>query len=118
MRAWDGEYELYAPVDYAEEGGLWKIHDRDAGWVTVLSDFVLQQGAGAWHNVKLVIDTENETYVRLLVDREVVLLTSYSLLKSASDHLGQLEVRVTTFGSAASHEAVYLDSVIVTQNEP
>jgi len=116
--SWDGDNELYAPVDYAEEGGLWKVRDKDLGWVTVLSDYVLQQGPGAWHNIKVVIDTENKTYVRLLVDKEVVVLDSYNLVETESEDLGQIEVRFTNYGCAASHAAVYLDTVIVTQNEP
>jgi len=94
MWSYDGDYELYAPLDYAEVGGLWKIRDRDLGWVTVLEDFVLQQGPSAWHNIKFTIDTEEKTYGHLLIGRHVIDISSYNLLESEADDLGQLAVRL------------------------
>ena len=117
MWSYDGDYELYAPLDYEEVGGLWKIRDRDEGWVTVLGDFVLQQGPGAWHNIKFTIDTEEETYGHLLVGRHIIDISSYNLKKTEADDLGQLAVRFTNNGELGRHAAVYLDSVIITQNE-
>lgn len=119
MTMWyrDGENELYAPIVYETDGGLWKIRDATLGWVTVLEDFELETGANAWHTIKFVIDTENEKYVWLLTAKHVIDLGDYSLLKSASTDLGQLYFRVTAYGIPAKHAPVYFDGVVITQNE-
>ena len=113
----DGGRELYAPLVYETVGGLWKIRDKDLGWVTVLSGFQLETGANAWHQIKLVIDAEEKTYVRLLASKHTVKLDGYNLVDNPSEDLGQLYTRVTVYGSPARHAPVYLDGVIVTQSE-
>lgn len=113
----DGTNELYAPVVYETDGGLWKVRDADAGWVTVLSGFTLLPGNNAWHTVKLVIDTENETYAWLQAGKHSIGLSDYSLLKSASADPGQVYFRVTVYGTVADNAPVWVDNIIITQNE-
>lgn len=113
----DGGRELYAPLVYEEDGGLWKIKDKDLGWTTVLEDYSLEKGANAWHQIKLVIDTENKTYLWLLTAKHAVNLSEYNLEDEPSEDLGQLYFRITVYGCPTCHAPVYLDSVIVTQGE-
>ena len=118
MYYFDGNRVLTGLVHYQTDGGYWKIITKDIPWVTVLEGVELQQGPAAWHPVKLVIDTEKKAYVRLLVANVVVDLTEHKLTDNPSEALGQLEFRVNVYGSETRHAAGYIDSVIVTQNEP
>lgn len=110
--------ELYGALEYTPEGGVWKIKDRDVSWTPVLEDFELQQGPGAWHPIKLVINTNTKKYTRLLVSRHAVPLTDYNLYDTATDRLGQLEIRVSVYGTTGTHAPAYIDGIIITKNEP
>ena len=114
----DGSRALTGLIYYQTDGGYWKIYTGNAGWKTVLSGFELQQGPGAWHPIKLVIDTTKKSYVRLLVANQVISLTDYTLTDIEDFTLGQLEVQITVNGTVARHAAAYVDGVIVTQQEP
>lgn len=103
---------------YDPSTGNWDIGTVDGTWTNVLAGHKIQQGAGAWHNIKLVIDAKTGKYVRAIISKEVVILSEYDLYSYSYGGLGQLFVKFQIDGSAAKHAAVWLDSVIVTQNEP
>jgi len=116
--AYDSNYLYRSVITYYPATGNWDVYDEDGVDQTVLTGVKLQQGPTAWHPFKLVIDTENEKYVRFQIDQHVVDLSSYGLNKTADTSLGQLVVGVTVFGDADTHAACCLDRFIVTQNEP
>ena len=118
IKSRDGAYVLNARMNYYTATGNWEIRKADGTYVTILTGFELQYGVGSWHPIKLVIDTKNEKYVRALIGRNVIDLSDYGVEKAEDDTLAQLEVGVAVYGSAAAHAPVYVDSVIVTQNEP
>ena len=118
MHYYTGERQLGAVVFYKLSNKAWYIQAKDLGWVKILESYEIQSGPTAWHHVKLVVDTKEKRYVRLLIDRKVVLLPEYELTDEPSEDLGQLEVRFEVYGEPAYHAPAYLDTVLVTQNEP
>lgn len=114
----EGGREVVGRVLYDPQTSSWAIVDKDLGDVTVLEDYGLEKGSNAWHQIKLVIDTEEKTYRRLISGRHSVDLTSYNLLDDPTSHVGQVYFRVECLGSPDNHAAIYVDSVIITQNEP
>ena len=117
MHYYTGERQLGAVVFYKLSTKSWYIQAKELGWVKLLESYEIQSGPTAWHHVKLVIDTKEKRYTRLLIDRKVILLPEYELTDEPSEDLGQLEVRFEVYGEPAYHAPAYLDGVIVTQNE-
>ena len=114
----DGVNRHGAQLRYDPATGNWDIFDDTPGWQTVLKGYKIQQGSNAWHEVKIVADFENDTYMRLLVGENAVDLTAYGLKLTSSGALGRVEARFKAEGSATAHGPCYLDAVIITQNEP
>lgn len=115
---YSGSAYLLAVVRYYAAEEEWKVRDANAGYVTVLSDYKLQQGPSAWHPFKMVIDTESKAYVRMSIDDNVVDLSDYTIKEVADPGLAQLAFGVAVYGEAANHAACYFDKFIITQNEP
>lgn len=115
---YSGSNILQAIVRYYVAEEEWRVKDADAGYVTVLSDYKLQQGPAAWHPFKMVIDTDTKAYVRMSIDDQVVDLSDYTIPEVADTGLAQLAFGVTVYGEGANHAPCYFDKFIVTQNEP
>lgn len=113
-----GTTQYYGGLHYDPATGDWKVRNAANAWPVVLEDFKIQQGAGAWTPIKLVVDVENEVYVRAEIAKHFVDLSSHSMYQEASTNNGQLDIRVIAYGSVASHAAVWADGIIVSQNEP
>ena len=71
-----------------------------------------------YHVMKLVIDPVARTYVRAIIDARTFDLSGIPLRVAADATLQQLGFSITNYGNAGSNDAVYIDDVIVTQNEP
>jgi hypothetical protein len=115
---YSGANILQATIRYYAEEEEWRVKDADAGYVVVLSDYKLQQGAAAWHPFKMVIDTDTKAYVRMSIDDQVIDLSAYTILEVADPGLAQLAFGVTTYGEPDNHAPCYFDRFIITQNEP
>ncbi len=110
---WHSGHLTYYPAT-----GDWKILKTDDSEKTILSGYELQTGPAAWHYVKIVIDTETDKFLRILIDDETPDVSGLDLREGSPGALGSVEVKVEVTGSVASSGPIYLDSVIVTQNEP
>lgn len=113
----DGTTIQEAELNYDTESGDWTVRTGDTTWETVLTGFEVQTGATAWYSIKLVIDPETGKYERLQVAKEEVDISEHSIYSYGSGNLGQLICRVMVYGDAARHAAIWVDAVIVTQNE-
>ena len=113
----DGTTIQKAELNYDTESGDWTIRTGDTTWETVLTGFKIQQDATAWYSIKLIIDPETMKYVRMQVARQEVDISEHSIYNYGSGNLGQLICRVMVYGDATRHAAIWVDAVIVTQNE-
>lgn len=113
----DGTTQQRGEVSYDPATGDWTVRTGITTWETVLESFKIQQDATAWNPIKLVIDVESGEYVRLQVARQIVDISEHDLYSLGSDNLGQMVGRVMVSGAAATHAAIWVDAVIITQNE-
>jgi hypothetical protein len=113
----DGTTQQRGELHYDTATGDWTIRTGDTTWETILDGFKLQQGAAAWNPIKLIIDVESGEYVRAQMSGRSVDISDYSLYSLASTNLGQVAVRVMTYGASTTHAPAFVDNIIVTQNE-
>lgn len=114
----DGATIQKAELNYDTESGDWTVRTGETTWETVLTGFKIQQDATAWYSIKLIIDAETGKYVRMQVAKRVVDISEHDIYSYGIQNLGQLICRVMVYGDATRHAAIWVDAVIVTQNEP
>ena len=115
--AYNGEYHSFR-VRYAPATGLIEVYDGDTGFVEVTNANITPTDRYHFTTFKLVVDLENDKYVRLLVSEETIDLSAYeSYIEPAADK-SFLMVEVTGYTTHIAGSSLYVDDVIVTQNEP
>lgn len=105
-------------ITWRDTEGTLKYIDENGDEIEFASAVVLAQDPTLFHIMKLVIDPETPRYVRFILDSEEYDLSAGSLLVSADATLAKLFVNVYLEGRAGQNDAVYVDDVIITQNEP
>lgn len=113
-----GDDQTQAVLKYLPATGNWEVGDNVLGWVGVLSGFSLYPSGGAWYPVKLIADFVSKKYVKVLIGEHVIDLSDYFLVVDPEVSPRQLTVGMTVRGNAATHAPVWIDGIIVTQNEP
>lgn len=68
--------------------------------------------------VKLVVDTDNDYYTRLLIQEREIDLSSYPMHGAGDTTDNVIEVRLKLQGGAVGTQYAFIDNFIFTQNEP
>ncbi len=118
LQYFNGTNRYPGKVIYYPDSGDWKILNDQGNEVTILAAEKIQTGGDSWHHVKIVIDTENLEYHRLLIDDHTPDVSAYDLQEVGSADLGVIGVKVEVAGSVAANAAGFLDCVIITRDEP
>lgn len=98
--------------------GVLQYQANGGGWVNLASNSdLVVAAAGRWHFVKLVVDTTNHKWVRLIYDNTEYDLSSIVAAEGVFSTVGPL-IAIRSLSEAPSNGIVYVDNVIFTQNEP
>lgn len=100
------------------DAGTLDVLNGDSGYVEVLDSIALAETSRAFHYLKLVIDGDNDSFVRVLLNQEEVDLSAYSLYTAASAGYPTLHMGIWPYTATAVEDILYLDSVVVTIKEP
>jgi len=108
--------------------------DATVGWDDALKKLLIYDGAGnpvpfatgvdlpinlpTWNTIKLVLDAETHRYVRLLLNERAYDLSAYAMHTFPWGAASRVDYHAFTNGRAGHNDAVYLDNLIITQNEP
>jgi len=117
MNGYDGDnfYDPRVRVNFDTD--VVEYYNSAGNWVEIESDLKFYDGIGTWLFIKLVFDWDTKKYVRLMVGKEEYDLSAQSIKvgDSALEPLLSLELWATP-SENASH-ILYIDNVILTQNE-
>lgn len=110
-------FSLYPEIRYKESGQI--LYYRDAGynWVELASGLNLRKEWTCFHHLKLVIDNTTKKYVRLLLDNVEYDMSALALYQAASTVGDSIKVRIRQRGLTAGCDPLYVDDIILTQNE-
>ena len=113
----DGTYAHEPKVRWKQADEIWQVRDENEVWHDVGSAFKIYDVQTAAYFAKLVVDYENEKYVRLLVNNQTIDLSAYSYYKIATPTAprGTLQIELTSRWAVAE---AYIHHAIITQNEP
>lgn len=114
----DGTDEHNYTMKYmVAEEEIW-IKGATGAYSVLVEDLPLQFLYSPFQTIKMVVDLENDLFVRLIVNQEVYLIPTYpAYVFETADSPNvrvDLQQRVTVGGNPYSH----VDDVILTQNEP
>jgi hypothetical protein len=103
---------------YDHTTGEAQIYVPPADWQTIhtLTNPIVD--SRGYHTWKLVGDPATGLYVRSILDDEEVDISAYGLTSPVSATSPQLLAEAGAYSIAANTATVYLDDVILTQNEP
>jgi hypothetical protein len=118
LQVYTGSRLLYAGLRWAINAQIHQYLDSALVWQDLAVAQVAYTGTHAFHTMKLVIDPTAERYCRLLIDRVTYVPANLVLNGAANATPGQLNPVLTNFGIVGANRTIYLDDVVVTQNEP
>lgn len=114
----DGTNKYEAIITYDRTNQ--KLQYQDSGGVNqdIVTSFTLYPYDGLFHALKLVADFEINKYHRLIVNETTYDLSAYGLQETSSPGVKELEVIIYLYSRDGYNDCVYIDNIIVTQNEP
>lgn len=91
---------------------------NDAGGDTILANGVdLRTTNSPWHTAKLVLDTNTDNYVRFIYNNTEIDMSNIGLYHTADASDSMVQIGITHYSNNAAIKSIYIDNVILTQNE-
>ena len=118
LRYYDGTNYHSGMVRYVKADDKFQIWDTTAGYVDVLTSYSLDFLNTAFHTMKLVIDIDTKKYVRLLVNNQAVDISTYTLKEYGDATKTSIRFGIYHISAEASAALIWVDNIIITQNEP
>jgi len=114
----DGAFYHLAEITYVDATGTLYYRDSTPADVAIVAGLSLYEVDELFHTIKLVVDFDNDKYIRLILNNTEYDLSAYSFEKKADATNQRLFTRVRAYTATAANNVMYLDDAIWTQNEP
>ena len=95
-----------------------ELYNSAGNWPDILTGISFATEKSFFHRLKFVVDYSTKKYVRLLFDNQAVDISAHSCKEDISAVTDRFIVQTQWFGDAAANSEIYIDNVILTQNEP
>lgn len=95
-----------------------RLRKASAAWQTFATGIPWSEDSSLFHAIKLVVDFSAETYVRCIFDGVEYNLEAYGRYAPADAASPSIEALFMFTTQSGKDTVVYLDDVIITQNEP
>lgn len=118
MNLYTGKDEYWANIKY--DGDEEKLYYRgtDVLWHEFASDISLYIFIKHFHTAKLVADFTTGMFERFILNNREYDLSSYKLYTHTSDYYPSLHLTILSTNGSAGIHPLYIEDVIITQNEP
>lgn len=115
---YDGVDEHVGGIRYDVVNEKYQYYNSAASWTDLLTNVKQGSVANFFYAVKFVFDPEDDFYVRALLYGQEADMSSYAseTEANATDPRIRIDIRVTS--TAGQNGWIYIDSIIITQNEP
>jgi len=116
---WLDESKFYrALIKYITATDKFTYENSLGATVDLLTSITLRESTKTFHTLKVVIDTDSLEYVRFIIDNQTKDMSGLGLypdddLTAASIYLG-----INHTSAHADVKSIYVDNIIITQNEP
>jgi len=113
----DGTTEYTSLVTYNHSTSKLQYTDNDAGTVDLAVGYTLEDLLDTFHTMKIVIDSSTKKPVRVMVDENSYDLSAYTAKENAGAGGERIQLAITHISDHAAVKSIYVDNVILTQNE-
>ena len=114
----DGAREWLADIRYSYLTQQLEYLSGSGSWVVLATDLNLCYGDPIFWTWKVVADFESGEWVRVMLNEREYDLEGELLYSVAVVRVPHLQPQVFNYGVAGQNGVVYVDDVIITQNEP
>lgn len=98
--------------------GVLDIADSEGDWLEVATPISVDAHKHTWNYIKLVINGDDDTYLRLIMNDHDIDLSAYALQLVTTSAYFHLYVGVWAYMRYDTADVIYLDCPVVTINEP
>jgi len=113
----DNEVAHFAYLRYDFATDKLQYRDTGAAWQDIATQDV-QLNAYHFHRIKLVIDIDNDVFVRAMLDNHQYDMTAAILTSAAVGQGDSAKCEVYCYSDASENDVIYIDSIIFTVQEP
>lgn len=115
---YDGTNYTVFEIKFDETLGKIYYYNAAGGYTEIVALPAWATNTKLFHIAKLVVDLDARKYVRLIVDGNLYSLAGISAYTTASAVEPYLIFAIYNVGPGATNPALYVDNMIITQNEP
>ena len=115
---YNGVNSYYLEMNLQKNTGVFGLYNELGAWQQIASGLVFTNNTRHFLNLKVVIDMSTQKYDRLILDGVNYDLTAYGMQVFTSATARKISFMIDTGSIGVSNGISYLDSVILTQNEP
>lgn len=117
MNLCDGVNEKRGTILYLPSTETLYYRDTSGNYQEVATGLKLFQDTRAWHHLKMVADFVSGKYHRVILDDQLYSLKEHALRIDTSTSYSHLLVEVHAYTEVTTLSYLYLDDLIITQNE-
>lgn len=115
---YDGANGYYAAIRWSDTASELQRRDATAAYVAVAAAIDLPVNKPTWMVLKMVVDLSDHTYVRAILNDRCYNLSGLTYETFSDGRAPRLDFTCQTNSRAGSNDVVYVDDLILTQNEP
>jgi len=105
-------------IRYFPETGIIMVETAEDVWETIDESYIMPRDTYHFIQFKLVIDSIGDKFVRFILSGKTVNLSNYSPWTAVDPYSNCGLVEVKVYAEEDFDNYIYLDNLIVTQNEP
>jgi len=118
LRHETGTNAKIASILYDRTNEKIQCQDSNGNYQDIATSFLLYENIYLFHVMKLVCNLETSKYDRLILNDVEYDLSSYDMYSFANVVTKHLEIQIYFYSRSGYNDYVYIDDVVVTQNEP
>lgn len=118
MLCYDGTNIHEINIRYDPANTTLAYRDSAGDWQNITTTLHLQEGSSMFHTIKIVVDLVNEEYCYIILDNINYDLSGIAYRLTGSEAAPSLYIDVRAYAGVDDNVSVYIDDVIITQNEP
>ena len=118
FQLYDGTTLHTAKLRFTYSTGAMAYYDSNADMIDLVTGLYLASSGELFSTVKLVVDFENEAYERVLFNSDTYDVSGIAYFEEASAADPQIRITLIVINETGNPGLIYVDDVILTQNEP
>lgn len=115
---YDGTTRAYYAIRYNQADETLEYYGTDSAWHVFVSDIAPYPREYSFNTLKLVVDLNAVEFVRAILNEKEHSMADLVPWNETFDFTPYLQMQIKLENPAAAAKVVYIDDVIITQNEP